>query len=104
MVNSNIAALSIIYTSLKPLFHNFAKWLNILLKYCVKQRKIFKVCLTILQHHEIKVFKDISIKILELTQATKNGHTARCLSFQFKYTSKRYSNIFRVGKIAKSSF
>ena len=46
-----------------PLFHNFAKWLNILLKSCAKYRKMFKVCLTILQNYEIKSFRDRSIKI-----------------------------------------
>ena len=34
----------------------------------------------------------------------KNEHTAGCLSFQVKYRSKRYYDIFRVAKIAKSFF
>ena len=34
----------------------------------------------------------------------KNEHTGGCLLFQVKYRSKRYYDIFRVGKIAKSSF
>ena len=40
----------------------------------------------------------------KLTQTTKNEHTAGCLSFQVKCRSKRYYDIFRMGKIAKSSF
>ena len=34
----------------------------------------------------------------------KNEHTAGCLSFQIKYKSKRHYDMFRVSKIAKSSF
>ena len=34
----------------------------------------------------------------------KNEQAAEFLLFQVKYKSKRYYNIFRVGKIAKCSF
>ena len=34
----------------------------------------------------------------------KNEHTAGCLSFQVKCRSKKNYDMFRVGKIAKTSF
>ena len=39
---------------INPLLHNVEKWSNILQKYCGEYRKIFKVCLAIFQHYEVK--------------------------------------------------
>ena len=39
-----------------PLMYNVPKWLDILLKSCSIPCKIFKACLTILGHYELKAF------------------------------------------------